>query len=98
MPEPPEWPAEPARGGRGRTPLNVVAVVGVCALLGGLAGAGIGVVAIGTLRAMLDWRMSLSPFALALSIGVSGLTGIAFGFFPALRAAKLDPIDALRHE
>jgi putative ABC transport system permease protein len=85
-----------AREGDILTQFLVEAVV--LALLGGLAGAGIGVVAIGTLRAMLDWRMSLSPFALALSIGVSGLTGIAFGFFPALRAAKLDPIDALRHE
>jgi putative ABC transport system permease protein len=37
-----------------------------------------------------------SPIALALAIATSGGIGIAFGFFPARRAAKMDPIDALR--
>jgi len=85
-----------AREGDILTQFLVEAVV--LALLGGLAGAGIGVGAIGAMHSLLDWRMSLSMRALAVSIGVSGLTGIAFGFFPALRAARLDPIDALRHE
>jgi putative ABC transport system permease protein len=85
-----------AREGDILTQFLVEAVV--LALLGGLAGAGIGVAAIATLSSVLDWHMALSSVALSVSVGVSGLTGIAFGFLPALRAATLDPIDALRHE
>ncbi len=79
-----------------RTQFLIEAVV--LALLGGLAGAFIGIASIATLAKVLDWPMSLSKGALAISITVSALTGIAFGFFPARRAAKLDPILALHHE
>jgi putative ABC transport system permease protein len=67
-------------------------------LLGGIAGAAAGVGAITLMQALLEWPMKLSTEALEISIGASGLTGIVFGFFPALRAARLDPIEALRHE
>jgi putative ABC transport system permease protein len=85
-----------AREGDIRTQFLVEAVV--LALLGGVAGALAGVAAIAVLRAVLEWHMTLPPVALAVSVGVSGLTGVLFGFFPALRAARLDPIEALRHE
>ncbi len=68
------------------------------ATLGGLAGALLGAAAIGSLSQALRWSMSLSPAALVVSIGVSAFIGVGFGFFPARRAARLDPIEALRHE
>jgi putative ABC transport system permease protein len=42
--------------------------------------------------------MTLRPLAVGVAIAVSAATGIGFGFFPARRAAKLDPMEALRHE
>jgi putative ABC transport system permease protein len=40
----------------------------------------------------------LSVIAIALAVGVSILVGIAFGFYPAVRASQLDPVVALRSE
>jgi putative ABC transport system permease protein len=68
------------------------------AVLGGLAGVGTGALATAALGRLLDWPMSLSPRPVAISIVVSAAIGIAFGFFPARSAARLDPIEALRHE
>jgi putative ABC transport system permease protein len=70
----------------------------VLAVLGGLAGAAIGVAAIAGLAKATGWPMTVSPSALTVSILVSAITGIAFGFFPARSASRLDPIEALRHE
>jgi len=70
----------------------------VLCLLGGLLGISLGlsIAFIGTLA--LSIPFVVAPGIIALSFGFSGLIGLVFGYFPARRAASLDPIDALRHE
>jgi putative ABC transport system permease protein len=70
----------------------------VLSLLGGVAGAVTGLVVIRLLGESLGWPMKLEPTALTVAVLTSAMTGVAFGFFPARRAAHLDPIVALRHE
>ncbi len=70
----------------------------VLSLLGGMIG-----VVIGLLLALVGtWFLSvpftIDPATIALAFVFSALVGVAFGFFPARRAANLDPIEALRHQ
>ena len=70
----------------------------VLSLIGGLVGTAVGVAAITGMAKALDWPMRMSPQALFVALGVSATIGVVFGFFPARRAAQLDPIEALRRE
>lgn len=70
----------------------------VLSLLGGILGLAVGLGANAVLAFSLGWTFSVPPSAIALAIATSGSVGVVFGFLPARRAAKLDPIDALRHE
>ncbi len=68
------------------------------ALAGGLLGAALGIAAAAGIAGLIGVSISLTPEVMALAFGVPATIGIAFGFFPALRASKLDPIEALRYE
>jgi putative ABC transport system permease protein len=70
----------------------------VLALSGGVIGALAGFGLIVVLSTGLGWSMSLDATSLALALGVSSTIGVAFGFFPARRAARLNPTEALAHE
>ncbi|MFO0558757.1 MAG: ABC transporter permease [Polyangiales bacterium] len=70
----------------------------VLAAIGGLAGLGLGAGASIIVGRTTDWKVSLQPETAILAVLVSGGIGVVFGYFPARRAAKLDPIVALRHE
>lgn len=68
------------------------------ALLGGAAGVLAGVALSHLLADVAGWPVLVRADAVLIAVGVSALTGLFFGFWPARRAAHLDPITALRHE
>jgi putative ABC transport system permease protein len=70
--------------------------------VGGLAGVLVGMAAAFAVPPLAklfgaNWPAALSLFPILLSLGVSIFVGVAFGLYPAWRAARLDPIEALRH-
>jgi putative ABC transport system permease protein len=65
---------------------------------GGLIGVFFGIGVLTVIARSLDWPMLVSPFSIMASVLFSMLVGIAFGYYPARKAASLDPIDALRYE
>jgi putative ABC transport system permease protein len=69
---------------------------GVIGVLTGLGGSWLGIKILQTFQD--GWTFAIPWDAVALSVVVSGAIGISFGYFPARRAAKLNAIDALRHE
>jgi putative ABC transport system permease protein len=88
-----------AVGARGRDILTQFLVEALTvALIGGSVGVVAGLGASFALAYFGEWRTVVSPPAILLAFTFSGLIGIFFGFYPARKAAGLNPIDALRYE
>jgi putative ABC transport system permease protein len=67
-------------------------------LIGGIIGVLLGYVASSVVSKQNGWILVISPSAVALSFGAAMLIGIFFGWYPAFKASRLNPIEALRYE
>jgi putative ABC transport system permease protein len=86
----------------GATPANVLAQflieAIVLSLTGGLIGVALGLGGAIGLARLTGWPIVISPIIVLVACSVSGAVGVFFGYYPAWRASRLDPIEALRHE
>jgi len=65
---------------------------------GGLIGIGLGFAVAYVVSEQLGWLTLISPQSVVVAFAFSAIIGIFFGFYPARKAAGLDPIEALRYE
>ena len=88
-----------AVGARGRDVLfQFLTEAVVLAIVGGLLGLGLGIAVAKYAAIQAQWPTLLSPLAMAGTMVLAGVAGVLAGFYPALRASRLDPIEALRFE
>jgi putative ABC transport system permease protein len=67
-------------------------------IVGGALGVGLGISASLLIARFARWPVSIDPSAVAVAFLFAGFVGVFFGFYPARKAARLDPIEALRYE
>jgi putative ABC transport system permease protein len=88
-----------AVGARGRDILTQFLVEAVTlSLIGGIIGIVLGIGSSNAISYFAEWRTVLAPGAVVLAFGFAAAIGIFFGFYPARKASRLDPIEALRYE
>jgi putative ABC transport system permease protein len=68
------------------------------ALAGGALGVGLGMGSAVLITQFARWPTLIQPMAVALAFGFASMVGVFFGFYPAHRASRLDPVEALRYE
>ena len=78
--------------------LQILIEAVVLASMGGAMGVALGAVATAILGRVFDLSLHITAGYVALSLAVSGIVGIASGWYPAAHAARLDPVVALRAE
>ena len=67
-------------------------------LTGGIIGVALGALAAAAIASVTPLPATVQPWSVAIGIGITGFVGLFFGWYPARRAAMLDPIEALRRE
>ena len=88
-----------AVGARARDILTQFLVEAVTlSLIGGVIGILLGIGGSNAINALAEWRTVLAPSAILVAFGFAAAIGIFFGFYPARKASRLDPIEALRYE
>ncbi|HRG57204.1 MAG TPA: FtsX-like permease family protein, partial [Lacunisphaera sp.] len=88
-----------AVGAHGRDVLTQFLVEAIIlSVMGGALGVALGVGASQIVSKLNNWPVLVSTSAIVGAVGFSALIGIFFGFYPARKAAQLDPIEALRYE
>jgi len=70
----------------------------VLSMFGGVIGTVLGAIIAVTISSLTPVPASVEAWSVALGIGITALVGLFFGLYPAMRAAALDPIEALRRE
>ncbi len=86
-------------GARGKDVLMQFLIEAILiSVIGGIIGIFVGVGATFTVNWVASWPVFIQSWSVLLSFGVCSITGIFFGWYPAKKAARLDPIEAIRYE
>jgi putative ABC transport system permease protein len=88
-----------AIGARGRDVMRQFLVESiVMSIMGGVIGVAVGYGSAAVVQQITGWGTAIAPSMVGIALGFSAAVGVFFGYYPARKAAALDPIQALRYE